>query len=113
MADEERYNELRRKFHPVLIEMDRRRVRLQQLELRNGLLYLRGEAGTPEDRNYVWDEIRAIDPDLVTIDAEISVGQGAGPNDPKAADRDIERTTVPEPNRVRAQGDRGWPTGTS
>jgi hypothetical protein len=108
VTDEERFNQLRRKFHPLLMEMDRRHVRLIDLEMPNGLLYISGEAGTPEDLNYVWDEIRAIDPDLVDISAEITVGRGAT-GEEKAADREIYRSAIPDPTLPRQRGDRGGP----
>ncbi len=112
-ADEERKNGLRGKFHPVLLEMDRRRVKLLELDYRNNKLYLRGEAPDRDALNYVWDEIRAIDQDLVDITADITVGEGRREGEPKAADREIRRTVTPEPNKVRQGGDRGTPTGTS
>lgn len=109
MTDEERFNQLRRKFHPMLMEMDRRRVRLIDLEMRNGLLHVTGEAGSKEDLNYVWDEIRAIDPDLVDISAELIVGRGANGGEEKAADREIHRAAIPDLSLPRQGGDRGGP----
>ena len=108
-ADEVRKNQLRRKFHPVLLEMDRRRVKLIELSYGNNKLCLRGEAPSREDANYVWDEIRAIDPELVDITAQFTPGEGWKPGDPKAADCQIQRATTPDPNKVQQGGDRGWP----
>ncbi len=108
-ADEVRKNQLRRKFHPVLLEMDRRRVKLIELAYRNNRLSLKGEAPAREEVNYIWDEIRAIDPDLVDISAEFSLGAGWKAGEAKAADCEIRRAATPDPNKVRQGGDRGWP----
>lgn len=107
-GDEFAYAELRRKFHPLLMEMDRRRVRVHEMGMRNGRLHIRAEAWTDDDVNYVWDEARAIDQDLVDLDLELSTGRGAEGGE-HASDRDIGETLKKSPDEVDRGGDRRTP----
>ncbi len=104
-SPELKYAELRRKFHPLLMEMDRRRVRVHELELRNERLHIRGEAWSADDVNYVWDEAQAIDPDRVDLELELTVGEGHH-GEERAADRDIGTTLRQSRDTVPEQGDR-------
>ncbi len=104
-----KYVEMRRKFHPLLVEMDNRRARVHEMDMRNGRFYVRAEAWSADDVNYIWMEARAIDPNLVDLTLDLTVGQGHN-GEERAADRDIEVTTEKPPDKVRQQGDRGTPT---
>jgi hypothetical protein len=104
-GDAMEYAELRRKFHPLLMEMDRRRVRVHEMEMRNGKLFIRAEAWSADDVNYVWDEARAIDQDLVDLTLELEAGRGHD-GDERAADRDIAETTKRPADTTANAGDR-------
>ncbi|HWR53039.1 MAG TPA: hypothetical protein VN428_18150 [Bryobacteraceae bacterium] len=104
-----RYVELRRKFHPLLVEMDNRRARVHEMEMRNGRFHLRAEAWSADDVKYIWLEARAIDPDLVDLSLDLTAGKGHN-GDERAADRDIEVTTEKPPDRTREYGDRRTPS---
>ncbi len=99
------YAYLRRKYHPLLMEMDRRRVRLHDMKMEDHRLRIVAEAWSADDVNYVWDEARAIDPDLVDIGLEITVGRGSEGHE-RAADRDISETVKHSRDTIPEQGDR-------
>lgn len=107
-GDEYAYAELRRKFHPLLMEMDRRRVRVHEMSMRDGRLHIRAEAWTDDDVNYVWDEARAIDQDLVDLDLELTTGRGAEGSE-HASGRDISKTTEKPRDDTSRAGDRRTP----
>ncbi len=109
-GDEYAYAELRRKFHPLLMEIDRRRVRVHEMSVHDGRLRIRGEAWSEDDINYVWDEAEAIDPDQLELDLELTVGKGTQ-GDEHAADRDIRETLKKSPDEVDRGGDRRTPIG--
>jgi hypothetical protein len=107
-AADPRYAEMRRKFHPLLVEMDNRRARVHEMEMRNGRFCVRAEAWSADDVNYIWLEARAIDPNLVDLTLDLSVGEGHH-GEERAADRDIGVTTQKPADRTREFGDRRTP----
>lgn len=108
-ARDPRYPELRRKFHPLLVEMDNRRARVHEIGARDGRFYIRAEAWSADDVNYIWLEARAIDQDLVDLTLDLTVGEGHN-GEERAADRDIEVTTQKPADRTREFGDRRTPS---
>jgi len=66
---------VKRKYQPVLRLLDDERVRVQNLHVEGGRLYLKGAARDEESRGRILAAIRAISPgDDADIVADITVG---------------------------------------
>ena len=66
---------VKRKYQPVLRLLDDERVRVQNLHVEAGRLYLKGAAPTEAARDRILAAIRAIGPeDAADIVADITVG---------------------------------------
>jgi nucleoid-associated protein YgaU len=69
---------LRHKYDPVIRLMHSTGVQVQTVDLDGGKLRLRAQAPSNEMKNKIWDQIKAVDPTYSDLNAEITVGAGAG-----------------------------------
>ena len=69
---------LRHKYDPVVRLMHQLGVQVQTVDLAGGKLRLRGQAPSEDVKNKIWNQIKAVDPLYADLDAEITVGAGAG-----------------------------------
>ncbi len=85
--------------------MHRDGVRIENLHLQDGKLYVRGIAPSQEIKNHVWNEIKLIDRDYPDLIADIAVSPEAQP--PVAPAAGVRRTYVVKPgdtlSRIAAQ----------
>ena len=72
-----RFDELKRKYQPVLRVIDQQQVRLQNLHVENNKLFIRGVAPSQDAKNKVWDQIKLIDPTYSDLTADITAEQGS------------------------------------
>jgi nucleoid-associated protein YgaU len=75
MAD--RLNELKQKYQSVLKVIEQEQVHLQNLNIDNNKLFIRGEASSQAAKNKVWDQIKLIDPNYQDLTADITVNENA------------------------------------
>jgi nucleoid-associated protein YgaU len=61
MADA-RFEQLKGKYAPVLGKIQQLGIKLENLHLQDGKLFVKGHAKTHGDSNLVWDEIKRVDP---------------------------------------------------
>jgi len=61
MSDE-RLNQLKAKYNPVLNLINQLGVQLQNLHVQDNKLFIRGNAKTKADSNKVWEQIKLVDP---------------------------------------------------
>jgi LysM repeat protein len=71
MADN--FEQLKQKYRPALTLMEQQQVRLQNLHLQDGKIFIRGEAPSQEVKNRIWDQIKLIDPTYSDLTADITV----------------------------------------
>src|ERR1051325_1621361 len=76
MADTNaRLNELKQKYQSVLHSMEQQHVQLQNVNMQDAKLFIRGVAPSEEAKNKVWDQIKLVDPNYGDLIADISVDQ--------------------------------------
>ena len=71
----EKLEQLKAKYQSALNVIDQQQVRLQNLHLQDGKLFLRGIAPSEEAKNRVWDQIKLVDPVYADLTADITVEQ--------------------------------------
>jgi nucleoid-associated protein YgaU len=69
--------ELKQKYASVLRAVDQQQVRLQNLQVQDNKLLVRGEAPSQDAKNRVWDQIKLVNPQYDDITADITVAAGA------------------------------------
>jgi LysM repeat protein len=69
------FNELKQKYQSVLHSVEQQHVQLQNVNMRDGKLFIRGVASSEEAKNKVWDQIKLVDPSYGDLIAEINVDQ--------------------------------------
>lgn len=74
---QQRFDELKQKYQPVLAKIDQQRVQLQNLHVQDDKLYIRGIAPSEDAKAYVWSEITKINPKGDDITADFSVRPAA------------------------------------
>ena len=76
MADSNaRLGELKQKYQSVLRSMEQEHVQLQNVNMQDAKLFIRGVAPSEEAKNKVWDQIKLVDPSYGDLIADISVDQ--------------------------------------
>ena len=73
----QRFEQLKQKYQPVVNAMGQHQVRLQNLNMEGDKLFMRAEAPSEEAKNRVWDEIKTVDPNYSDLICDIVVNQSA------------------------------------
>ena len=68
---EERFEQLKLKYQSVLNFMQAQNVQLQNLNLQDNKLLIRGIAPSQEVKNKVWDQIKLVDPNYSDLIADV------------------------------------------
>jgi hypothetical protein len=68
---EDRLEQLKLKYQSVLNFMQSQKVQLQNLNLQDNKLFIRGTAPSQEVKNKVWDQIKLVDPNFSDLIADI------------------------------------------
>ena len=74
---QQRFDQLKQKYQPVLAMIEQQRVQLQNLHVQDNKLYVRGIAPSEEAKAYVWTEITKINAKADDITADFSVRPAA------------------------------------
>jgi len=72
---QQRLEQLKSKYQSALNAIEQQQVRLQNLHVQDGKLFLRGIAPSEEAKNRVWDQIKLTDPTYSDLTADITVDQ--------------------------------------
>ena len=87
---QQRFNELKQKYQPVLTTADQQRIQFQNLHIQDNKLFIRAIAPSEDAKNKFWDQVKLVNPNADDITADISVdssravgaaaggGQGSG-----------------------------------
>jgi nucleoid-associated protein YgaU len=75
MAD--RLEQLKAKYQPVLNLMRAQNVQLQNLNLQDNKLLIRGTAPSQDVKNRIWDQIKLVDPSFSDLIADIAAPAAA------------------------------------
>lgn len=70
MADLE---QLKKKYDSVLQLIPKRGVRLAHLHLQDGKLFLQGAAPSEEEKNRIWNQIKAVDPTYSDLACDLTI----------------------------------------
>jgi len=88
---EDRLEQLKSKYQSVLNFMQSENVQLENLNLQDTKLFIRGNAPSQEVKNKVWDQIKLVDPsysDLIAdIQAPTAVAAAAAASGPSTTER--------------------------
>jgi len=68
---EDRFEQLKLKYQSVLNFMQSQNVQLQNLNLQDNKLFIRGMAPSQDVKNRVWDQIKLADPNYSDLTADI------------------------------------------
>lgn len=74
---EQRFNDLKGKYHTVLGAIEQRGVQLHNLHVDSDKLYIKGTANSEDDKNAVWDQLKLVDSSLSDITLDLDVREGA------------------------------------
>jgi hypothetical protein len=81
---QQRFNELKQKYHTVLTTADNERIQFQNLHVQDNKLFIRGIAPSEEAKNKFWDQVKLVNPsgdDItadITVDSSRAMGAAAG-----------------------------------
>ena len=78
---ERRFAELKTRYAPVLVEVQRENVRLENLHVERNKLFLRGVAPSEAGRDRVLDRIRRIGDDDIVADIRVESSATPAPGD--------------------------------
>ena len=95
MAD--RLEELKLKYESVLNFMQSQKVQLQNLNLQDNKLFIRGTAPSQEVKNKVWDQIKLVDPNYSDLIADIEAPAAAAATAAAGAVPSSTRTYTVQP----------------
>src|SRR5687768_9194152 len=80
-SNDQKLNQLKQKYASVLNLIEQSGVRLQNVHIENGKLYVRGTAPSPDVKNRIWDQVKLVDANYsdltLDIDAPAGTAQGA------------------------------------
>ena len=74
---DQQFNQLKDKYQSVLHKIEEHGVRLENLHMQDGKLFVRGVAPSEDAMNKVWDQIKSVDADYSDLTAEIRVDPNA------------------------------------
>jgi LysM repeat protein len=74
---DQQFNQLKDKYQSVLRKIEEHEVRLENLHMQDGKLFIRGVAPSEDAMNRVWDQIKEVDQDYSDLTAEIRVDANA------------------------------------
>jgi nucleoid-associated protein YgaU len=74
---EDRFEQLKLKYQSVLNFMQSQNVQLQNLNLQDNKLFIRGLAPSQDVKNKVWDQIKLADPTFSDLTADIQAPAAA------------------------------------
>lgn len=82
---DQQFNQMKDKYQSVLRKIEEQDVRLENLHMQDGKLFIRGVAPSEDAMNRVWDQIKEVDSDYGDLTAEIRVD----PNAPETEEYEV------------------------
>ncbi len=73
--DNEDFQRLKQKYQPAVTLMQQLQVRVQNINMDNGKLLIRGTAPSAEVKNRIWEQIKLIDANYADLICDLSVSQ--------------------------------------
>ena len=83
---DQQFNQLKDKYQSVLRKIEEHEVRLENLHMQDGKLFIRGVAPSEDAMNKVWDQIKGVDADYGDLTAELRVD----PNAPETEEYEVK-----------------------
>lgn len=83
---DQQFNQMKDKYQSVLRKIEEHDVRLENLHMQGGKLFIRGVAPSEDAMNTVWDQIKEVDSDYGDLTAEIRVD----PNAPETTEYEVK-----------------------
>jgi nucleoid-associated protein YgaU len=83
---DQQFNQLKDKYQSVLHKIESEQIRLENLHMQDGKLFVKGVAPSEDAMNHVWDQIKSVDADYADITAEIRVD----PNAPETEEYEVQ-----------------------
>lgn len=83
---DQQFNQMKDKYQSVLRKIEEHEVRLENLHMQDGKLFIRGVAPSEDAKNRVWDQIKEIDSDFSDLTAELRVD----PNAPETIEYEVK-----------------------
>ena len=83
---DQQFNQLKDKYQSVLRKIEEHEVRLENLHIQDGKLFIRGVAPSEDAMNKVWDQIKEVDADYSDLTAELRVD----PNAPETEEYEVK-----------------------
>lgn len=77
----QRFEELKNKYHTVLEVADQQGIQFQNLHVQDNKLYIKGTAPSEDAKNAFWDQIKLVDQNWgedLTADIDVKEQQGGG-----------------------------------
>ncbi len=72
---QQRFDTLKQKYQTALTVLDQQHIQLQNLNVANDKLYIKGVAPSDDAVNKVWDQIKLANPNVDDVTVDISVDQ--------------------------------------
>lgn len=85
-SNDQQFNQLKDKYQSVLRRIEDQQIRLENLHIQDGKLFIRGVAPSEDAMNSVWDQIKEVDQDYSDLTAEIRVD----PNAPETEEYEVK-----------------------
>jgi nucleoid-associated protein YgaU len=84
--NDQQFNQLKDKYQSVLHKVESEQVRLENLHMQDGKLYVKGVAPSEEAMNNIWDQVKSVDADYSDVTLELRVD----PNAPETEEYEVK-----------------------
>ena len=88
----DRFEELKAKYQSVLRLMEQKKFRMHNIHLKDNKLFIKASAGSEEQKNAVWGQIKLVDPAYADLPCDIVIDPTLAP--PPAAAPEAKTYTV-------------------
>ena len=88
----DRFEELKAKYQSVLRLMEQKKFRMHNIHLKDNKLFIKASAGSEEQKNAVWGQIKRVDPTYADLTCDIVIDPTLAP--PPAAPPEAKTYTV-------------------
>ena len=75
----DRFEELKAKYQSVLRLIEQKKLRMHNLHLQDNKLFVKASAGTEEQKNAIWNQIKLVDPTYADLTCDIVIDPSMAP----------------------------------
>ncbi|NLV30167.1 MAG: LysM peptidoglycan-binding domain-containing protein [Acidobacteria bacterium] len=75
----DRFEELKAKYQSVLRLIEQKKLRMHNLHLQDNKLFVKASAGTEEQKNAIWNQIKLVDPAYADLTCDIVIDPSMAP----------------------------------